>query len=81
VGLGNICRSPTAEGIMAKLIDDAGLGDRDRVFAAYRDAFALADGWAEREPLHQLYPLLVHVNLFAGRGYERGVLDILDQFR
>jgi hypothetical protein len=29
----------------------------------------------------ELYPLLVHVNLFAGRGYETGVLDILDQFR
>lgn len=25
---GNICRSPTAEGVFRKLVDDAGLGDR-----------------------------------------------------
>jgi protein-tyrosine phosphatase len=28
VCLGNICRSPTAEGVMAALVADAGLGDR-----------------------------------------------------
>ena len=28
VCLGNICRSPTAEGVMQKLVRDAGLGDR-----------------------------------------------------
>ncbi len=27
VCLGNICRSPTAEAVMARLVDDAGLGD------------------------------------------------------
>jgi len=39
-----------------------------RVFAAYEDAFPLADGYRERVPLYQLYPLMVHVNLFGG-GY------------
>jgi fructosamine-3-kinase len=34
------------------------------VFAAYEEAFPLAAGHAERVPLYQLYPLLVHVNLF-----------------
>jgi len=39
-----------------------------RVFAAYKEAFPLADGYRERVPLYQLYPLMVHVNLFGG-GY------------
>ncbi|MFJ5265107.1 fructosamine kinase family protein [Streptomyces sp. NPDC088387] len=34
----------------------------------YRQTAPLADGWRERVPLHQLFPLLVHVVLF-GRGY------------
>jgi protein-tyrosine phosphatase len=34
VCLGNICRSPTAEGVMQKLISDAGLGDRIEVDSA-----------------------------------------------
>ena len=37
-----------------------------RVFSAYDEAFPLAPGHAERVPLYQLYPLLVHVNLFGG---------------
>lgn len=39
-----------------------------RVFAAYEEAYPLAPGAAERVALYQLYPLLVHVNLFGG-GY------------
>jgi protein-ribulosamine 3-kinase len=38
------------------------------VFAAYREAWPLAPGHELRVPLYQLYPLLVHVNLFGG-GY------------
>lgn len=41
-------------------------GFSDRTFAAYHEAFPLAEGWRERIPLYQLYPLLVHVNLFGG---------------
>jgi fructosamine-3-kinase len=37
-------------------------------FRAYAEATPLAPGHAERVPLHQLHPLLVHVNLFGG-GY------------
>jgi len=37
-------------------------------FAAYHEAHPLAPGWRERTPLYQLYPLLVHVELF-GAGY------------
>jgi fructosamine-3-kinase len=39
-----------------------------RVFDSYDEAWPLADGHERRIPLYQLYPLLVHVNLF-GRGY------------
>lgn len=38
------------------------------VIAAYDQAAPLAAGWRERVPLHQLFPLLVHVVLFGG-GY------------
>ena len=41
-------------------------GFGDRCFAAYHDAFPLADGWRERIALHQLHPLLVHCVLFGG---------------
>ena len=34
VCLGNICRSPTAEGVMRKLIDDAGLAERIAIDSA-----------------------------------------------
>ena len=37
-----------------------------RVFAAYEETWPLAPGAAGRVPLYQLYPLLVHVNLFGG---------------
>jgi fructosamine-3-kinase len=39
-----------------------------RVFAAYDEAWPLADGAPDRVALYQLYPLLVHVLLFGG-GY------------
>lgn len=41
-------------------------GFRAAAFAAYHEAYPLAPGHAERVPLYQLYPLLVHVNLFGG---------------
>jgi fructosamine-3-kinase len=40
----------------------------DRIAAAYHESDPLADGWRERIPLHQLFPLLVHTVLFGG-GY------------
>jgi fructosamine-3-kinase len=41
-------------------------GFSERVFAAYCEEYPLPAGHAERVPLYQLYPLLVHVNLFGG---------------
>jgi fructosamine-3-kinase len=49
-----------------------------RVFAAYHEAFPLATGHEERLPLYQLYPLLVHVNLF-GKSYVPSVEEALAQ--
>lgn len=44
-----------------------GLPQLARVQAAYAEVAPLADGWEERQPLHQLFPLLVHAALFGGR--------------
>ncbi len=46
----------------------------DRVLAAYDEAAPLADGWRDRMPLHQLFPVLVHAVLF-GRGYAQQALS------
>ena len=46
---------------------------------AYEDAFPLAPGWRERTALYQLYPLLVHVNLF-GSGYLRPLVEALEAY-
>ncbi|MEB8344197.1 fructosamine kinase family protein [Streptomyces endophyticus] len=40
----------------------------DRILDGYQQVAPLADGWRDRVPLHQLFPLLVHTVLF-GRGY------------
>ncbi|MFW2389023.1 MAG: fructosamine kinase family protein, partial [Polyangiales bacterium] len=41
-------------------------GFGERVFAAYDEAWPLGPGASQRVSLYQLYPLLVHVNLFGG---------------
>jgi protein-ribulosamine 3-kinase len=41
-------------------------GFSERTFSAYEEAFPLSGGHEARVPLYQLYPLLVHVNLFGG---------------
>jgi fructosamine-3-kinase len=51
-----------------------------RVFAAYAEAWPLADGHKERVALYQLYPLLVHVLLFGG-AYARRAGDAVDRIR
>ncbi|GHD88525.1 fructosamine kinase family protein [Streptomyces naganishii] len=40
----------------------------DRVLEGYQEVAPLADGWADRIGVHQLFPLLVHTVLFGG-GY------------
>jgi fructosamine-3-kinase len=52
-------------------------GFGDPCFAAYAESFPLADGWADRVPLHQLAPLVVHAIKFAG-GYIPATQQALD---
>ncbi len=54
-------------------------GFDQRFYDAYDETFPLEPGFDERVGLYNLYPLLVHVNLF-GSGYVSGVERILKQF-
>ena len=54
-------------------------GFSERCFAAYAEAFPLAVGHEERVSLYQLYPLMVHVNLFGG-GYAGSVERALARY-
>ena len=54
-------------------------GFSERVFSAYHEAFPLAAGFEERVALYQLYPLMVHVNLFGG-SYAGSVERALERY-
>lgn len=43
-----------------------GLPHLDRVVDAYDERHPLAEGWRDRQALHQLHPVLVHAALFGG---------------
>jgi fructosamine-3-kinase len=40
-----------------------------KVLEAYQETAPLADGWEDRVPLHQLFPLLAHACMFSAAGY------------
>ncbi len=48
------------------------------IFESYHESFPLENGWNERIPIGQLYPLMVHVNLF-GSSYCAQVERILSR--
>lgn len=48
-------------------------------FDSYHNIFSLEKGWKERIPIHQLYPLLVHLNLF-GRSYWNQIRNTLEHY-
>jgi fructosamine-3-kinase len=50
------------------MLDLFGCPHLDVILSAYEDESPLAEGWRDRVPLHQLFPLLVHTVLF-GTGY------------
>jgi fructosamine-3-kinase len=56
-----------------------GLPHLPRVMEAYAEVSPPADGWEERLPLHQLFPLLVHAGMFGG-GYAARAADIAARF-
>jgi len=49
-------------------------------YLAYQETYPLQPGWEERLEVCQLYPLLVHLNLF-GSHYLQDVLAILNRFK
>lgn len=54
-------------------------GFDERFYDAYNEAFPLEEGFQERIPIYNLYPLLVHLNLF-GSGYLSGIERVLKRF-
>jgi len=48
-------------------------------YANYSEAFPMDPGWRQRTDIFNLYPLLVHVNLF-GHSYVSKVIDILRRY-
>lgn len=50
-----------------------------RAFDAYEEAFPLAPGWRERNPLYELYHVMNHAHLFGG-GYVSQALSIIRRF-
>ena len=56
-----------------------GMPHLPRVLDAYAEAAPLAEGWEDRLPLHQLFPLLVHAALFGG-GYGSRAADVAGRF-
>ena len=54
-------------------------GFSNAFYSAYNSVFPLVPGYADREPLYQLYHLLNHLNLF-GKGYYGQVISILKRY-
>ena len=50
-----------------------------RFYDSYNELNPLSDGWEDRLDLCNLYPLLVHINLFGG-GYYNQVKSVLSRF-
>lgn len=48
-------------------------------YDAYQGVYPLEAGWRERQDLYQLYPLMVHMNLFGG-GYTSQVQSIVRRY-
>ena len=55
-------------------------GFENSIYNSYNEHYALAPNWKDRITINQLYPLLVHVNLF-GRSYWSRVSSILEPFK
>lgn len=50
-----------------------------QLYSSYQEVFPLENNWEERVPLCNLYPLMVHVNLFGG-SYVSQVESVLRRF-
>lgn len=54
-------------------------GFDEKFYLAYENDYLLIPGYRQRFEIYNLYPLLVHLNLF-GRGYLRNIQSTLDRF-
>ncbi len=54
-------------------------GFDNSLFRYYQEIYPLEKGWQERIKYNQIYPLLVHLNLF-GRGHLNQILNIVKPF-
>lgn len=54
-------------------------GFDQQFYEAYKNSFPLEPGYENRFDIYNLYPLLIHVNLFGG-GYYQQVLSILNRY-
>lgn len=54
-------------------------GFDESFYAAYHEAFPLEKGWEERSEIFNLYPLLVHVNLF-GDQYVTRFMNVIKKY-
>lgn len=54
-------------------------GFSNAFYSAYKSSYPISPGYAEREPLYQLYHLLNHLNLF-GTGYYGQVISVLRRY-
>jgi fructosamine-3-kinase len=54
-------------------------GFRSNFYDAYQESYPLESDWRKRMDLCNLYPLMVHVNLFGG-GYAQQVKNIVDRW-
>ncbi|PCI97125.1 MAG: hypothetical protein COB15_08560 [Flavobacteriales bacterium] len=54
-------------------------GFNQQLYQSYNEHFPLEKGWEQRVDICNLYPLMVHVNLFGG-GYLEQVKSILNKF-
>ncbi len=55
-------------------------GFEPRFYQAYQEAFPLEPGYAQRKDIYNLYPLLVHLNIF-GSGYLSGIQRIIRKYK
>ena len=54
-------------------------GFDDEFYASYNEVFKLEPGFELRVDIYNLYPLLVHHNLFGG-GYLSSAISIVDRY-
>lgn len=54
-------------------------GFNERFYTAYQEAFPIEPGFEERKNLYNLYPLLVHLNLF-GTSYLASIKNVIKKY-